>query len=109
MKSTHLIALATAMLVLAAAASAPAAGKNPQKPAAADAGVMAKYDADHNGNINVEEGNAIRSAFAKDPANPMLKPFDTNGDGALSDEEIMKIARKKAGKKAGVRQQGKKK
>jgi phosphate/sulfate permease len=92
MKSTRLIACATALLTFAAAPAALAKGKNDNKnPKGPPSAVYVKYDADHNGVLNVEEGETVRKDFAKNPNDPLLKPFDTNKDAVLSDAEIMAI------------------
>jgi hypothetical protein len=56
--------------------------------------VFARYDVNHNGVLDPEEKEAIRKAFATDPD---LKPYDTNGDGKLDENEIAAI--KPLGKK----------
>ena len=89
MKRYQLLVCATALFTLAAAPAPPAKGA--KKPKATPSAVFAKYDKDHNGRLNVEEGDAIRKDFAKNPNDPLLKPFDTNHDGTLSDAEIMAI------------------
>jgi hypothetical protein len=91
MKNTGLLVCASALLTLAAGPAALAKGKNMKKPSGPPSAVFAKYDSDHNGNLNVDEGNDLRKDFAKDPNDPLLKPFDTNKDGTLSDAEIMAI------------------
>lgn len=87
--------LALALCASASAPAAPAKGQGKQKASGPYAGVMAKYDLDHNGRINVEEGEAMKKAFEKDPNDPLLKPLDTDKNGMLSDEEIMAIGGKK--------------
>ena len=92
MKITGMFICASALLTLAAGPVALAKGKNNnKKPSGPPSAVYAKYDADHNGVLNVEESAALRKDFAKTPDDPLLKPFDTNKDGALSDAEIMAI------------------
>ena len=94
MRHTGLIVRAIALLTLAAGPTALAKGNNKninKKPAGPPSEVYVKYDADHNGKLNVEEGDTVRRDFAKTPNDPLLKPFDTNKDGALSDAEIMAI------------------
>jgi hypothetical protein len=91
MKHTGLIVCASVLVTLAAGPAALAKGKNMKKPSGPPSPVFALYDADHNGTLNVEEGATVRKAFAKDPNDPLLKPFDTNKDGVLSDAEIMAI------------------
>jgi hypothetical protein len=91
MKHTGLIVYASVLVTLAAGPAALAKGKNMKKPSGPPSPVFAQYDADHNGTLNVEEGETVRKAFAKDPNDPLLKPFDTNKDGVLSDAEIMAI------------------
>lgn len=56
--------------------------------------VYAKYDKNFNGILDADEKEAIRKDFA---GSEMLKAYDTNKDGKLSDEEIAAIpATKKA-------------
>jgi len=89
MKRHQLLVCATALFTLAAVPVALA--KDAKKPKGTPSAVFAKYDADYNGRLNVEEGDAIRKDFAKNPNDPLLKPFDTDHDAALSDAEIMAI------------------
>jgi hypothetical protein len=92
MKKSGLLVCATVLLTLAAGPAALAKGKTPpKKPSGPPSAVFAKYDADHNGVLNVEEAEAVRSAFSKNPTDPLLKAIDTNQDGALSDAEMMAI------------------
>lgn len=95
MKHHHWIAISVSLIVGAAGPAAMARGKAPKDPklprSAESAQVFAKYDLDHNGVLNVEEAAAIASAFRQNPNDPMLKPFDTDHDGKLSDKEIMAI------------------
>jgi len=53
--------------------------------------IFAKYDLDHNDNLDVSESEALRKAYEKNPADPLLKSFDTDSDAKMSDQEIMKI------------------
>ena len=98
MKRTRLIACITALLAIAASLTVAANSKNNKKPTGPPSAVYAKYDVDHNGKLNVEEGDAIRRDFAKNPDDPLLKPFDTDHDGTLSDAEIMAIPATKGGR-----------
>ncbi len=78
------------------AASPVSLAKEPAKPNAPlpHPEVYAKYDTDHNHIINVAEGDTMKSDFASNPNDPLLKPLDTNHDGKLDDKEIMAIAAK---------------
>jgi len=98
MKRTGLILCVTALLAFTASSAAPANDKYNKKPKGPASAVYAKYDLDHNGKLNVEEGDAIRRDFAKNPDDPLLKPFDTDHDGTLSDAEIMAIPATKGGR-----------
>ena len=100
MKLSKWIAIMAAMVTCAASPVAMAKGggkkpapkadpKLPQSKESAE--VFAKYDLDHNGILNVEESANIASAYRANPNDPMLKPFDTDHDGKLSDKEIMAI------------------
>jgi len=95
MKHSKWIAITVTLIACAAGPAAMAKGKQPKEnklpPSAESAQVFAKYDTDHNGILNVEEAEAIASAFRQNPNDPMLKPFDTDHDGKLSDKEIMAI------------------
>jgi len=98
MKHSKWLAITVTLIACAAGPVAMAKGKQPPKPkdpklppSAESAQVFAKYDTDHNGILNVEEGEAIARAFRQNPNDPMLKPFDTDHDGKLSDKEIMAI------------------
>jgi hypothetical protein len=53
--------------------------------------VFAKYDLDHNKNLDVSESETLVRAYERNPEDPMLKPFDTDHDGKMSDPELMKI------------------
>jgi len=81
----------TALLAIAASSAVAANSKNNKKPTGPPSAVYAKYDVDHNGKLNVEEGESVRKAYAKNPNDPLLKPFDKDHDGILSDAEIMAI------------------
>ena len=91
MKRTRLIACMTTLLAIAASPAVAANGKDKKRPAGPPSAVYAKYDLDHNRKLNVEEGEAIRKDYAKTPNDPLLKPYDTNHDGVMSDAEIMAI------------------
>ena len=91
MKRTCLSVCATALLAVAASPAAPANDKYNKTPKGPASPVYAKYDVDHNGKLNVDEANAIRNAFAMNPSDPLLKPFDTNHDDLFSDAGIMAI------------------
>jgi hypothetical protein len=53
--------------------------------------IMATYDVDKNGNLDVSESGKLASNYEKNPQDPIIKPFDTDSDGKMSDSEIMKI------------------
>lgn len=80
-------------LVMSAAATAQEKPKEGPKGNAAPnkAQLMAKYDVDHNGNLDVTESGKLASDYEKNPQDPIIKPFDTDSDGKMSDQEIMKI------------------
>jgi len=100
MKSTQWMILAAALIATTAIPAALAKGEGKPKAAGSHAAIFAKYDLDHNGTINVAEGEAMKHDFAKDPSDAILKPLDTNHDGLLTDDEIMAIEPKKGkGKK----------
>ncbi len=63
------------------------ASNNPPVPS----DVYAKYDVNTNGVLDLSEKDVIKADYAKDPSNPLLKPFDINNDGKLSDDEISMI------------------
>lgn len=91
MKRTGLISCMTTLLAITVSCAAPANDKYNKRPKGPASAVYAKYDLDHNCKLNVEEADAIRKDFAKTPNDPLLKPFDTDQDGSLSDAEIMAI------------------
>lgn len=96
MKTTQWMTLAVALCAFTSASAAPAKGQGKAKAGGPYAQVFAKYDLDHNGRINVDEGEAMKKDLEKNPSDPILKPLDTNHDGKLSDDEIMAIGGKKA-------------
>jgi len=109
MKHRKWIAITTALIACVAcpaAIAAPKKGKaqapkEPKLPPSAEsAKVFAKYDLDHNGILNVDEAEAIVRDFRLNPNDPILKPFDTDHDGKLSDKEIMAIPAPKGAAKA---------
>jgi Ca2+-binding EF-hand superfamily protein len=57
----------------------------------ARAKAFAKYDANKNGKLDVEEYAAVRTDFAAKPKGALAR-LDTNHDGMLSDEEIAAFA-----------------
>lgn len=57
---------------------------------------MKKYDLDHNKIINLSEAEAIQKAYKANPQDPLLKQYDIDKNGELSDAEIMKISPPKA-------------
>ena len=61
--------------------------------------LMAKYDLNHNGQLDPDEIAAIRKDFAANPDSE-LKRFDTDHDGKLSDAEIAAMV-PGSGKKGG--------
>ena len=68
--------------------------KPPAKPAAQAGGhaeIMKKYDLDHNKNFNVTEARTIQDDFKNNPQDPLLKKYDADKNGLISDTEIMKI------------------
>lgn len=85
------IASASVLLGLLASPVTLAEDKATKPPASPRQQIFAKYDLDHNGNLDVSESEALRSAYVKNPADPLLKPFDTDSDAKMSDQEIMKI------------------
>ena len=97
MNHSKWIAITVTLITCAAGPAAMAKGKQAPKkdpklpPSAESAQVFAKYDLDHNGILNVEEAEDIARAFRQNPNDPMLKPFDTDHDGKLSDKEIMAL------------------
>jgi hypothetical protein len=93
-------------LVHAAEAPAKPAPKAPAKPQpkpapkpqpkapAVPAGLpdmLKKFDLDHSKTFNVTEARAIQDAFIANPQDPLLKRYDTDKNGKISDAEIMKI------------------
>jgi len=92
MKRTGLIVGMTTLLAIAANhAVAANSSRDKKTPTGPESAVYAKYDVDHNRKLNVEEGEAVRKDYAKNPNDPLLKPYDTDHDGILSDAEIMAI------------------
>ncbi|KAB2640486.1 MAG: hypothetical protein DVB26_05900 [Verrucomicrobia bacterium] len=91
MKRTGLIVWMTSLLAMAASSAVAANRKSNRTPTGPPSAVYAKYDVDQNRKINVEEGEAVRKDYAKTPSDPLLKPYDTNHDGVMSDAEIMAI------------------
>jgi EF hand len=66
--------------------------------------ILAKYDTNKNGKLDADEIEVLRKDFAASPDGE-LKPFDSDGDGKLSDTEIVAIAgdtHKKSSKKKGA-------
>ena len=90
MKKLCLLALGIALLGLIAAPAA-FAKKKDKTPQTVPSDVYAKYDKNYNGILDADEKAAILKDFAATPADPLLKPFDTNNDGKLSDDEIAAI------------------
>lgn len=64
--------------------------KAPAKPPG-QAEILKKYDLDHSKSLNVTEARTIQDAFAANPQDPLLKKFDTDKNGKISDAEVMKI------------------
>ena len=84
-----------AIMMLAVLTVAPGAYAKRDKGASNNAtvpsDVFAKYDKNTNGALDPDEKDAIKADYAKDASNPLLKPFDINNDGKLSDDEISMI------------------
>lgn len=78
--------------IYAAPPAKPKPQAKPQPQSGDTAAFMAKYDLDKNKILNVDESRMIQEAYRDKPQDPMLKKYDTNNDGKLSDEEIMKIS-----------------
>jgi hypothetical protein len=93
MNHRPLASIASLLVVFAAAPHVLAEEKKAKPSASPRSQVMSKYDVDHNGNLDVTESMNLGSAYKQNPEDPMLKPFDTNADKVLSDQEIMKIIR----------------
>lgn len=71
----------------------PAPKPQPQAPAkpAGQAEILKKYDLDRSKTFNVTEGRTIQDAYIANPQDPLLKKYDTDKNGKISDAEIMKI------------------
>jgi hypothetical protein len=71
----------------------PAPKPQPQAPAkpAGQAEILKKYDLDRSKTFNVTEGRTIQDAYVANPQDPLLKKYDTDKNGKISDAEIMKI------------------
>ena len=108
MKLTHILSVATALLVLAAPAAlagkgkakAAGGGKEAKQAARKATHAAAQYDANKDGAITGDESAALRKAFDADKTGP-LKPLDLNADGTLEDNEIAAIKIVKKGEKKG--------
>ena len=82
--------LAVSVVVLSAPAAF--AKKTTTQPAQTVPSVVyAKYDTNANGKLDAPEKDALLKAFAKNPEDPLLKPYDLNADGKLSDDELAAI------------------
>ena len=103
MKLTHLLSVATALLVLASPAAFAGKGKGKaaglskedKKAARKAAQALARYDTNSDGAITGDESAGLRQAFKVDP----LRLADLNSDGTLGDSEIAAIKIVKHGKK----------
>ena len=92
MKKLCMLALAVGLLGLVATPAAFAKGKKDKTPQTVPSDVYAKYDKNSNGILDADEKAAIQKDFVATPTDPLLKPFDTNNDGKLSDDEIAAIS-----------------
>ncbi len=64
--------------------------KAPSKPTGVS-DILKKYDLDHSKTFNVTEARAIQEAYIANPQDPLLKKYDSDRNGKISDSEIMKI------------------
>jgi len=103
MKLTHILSLATALLVLASPAAFAAKPKGEVDPARKAARAAARdakqFDKNEDSSISGEESAALRKAFDADKTGP-LKALDLNTDGTLDDNEIAAVKIGKGGKGA---------
>ena len=53
--------------------------------------MLKKFDLDHSKTFNVTEARTIQDAFIANPQDPLLKRYDSDKNGKISDAEIMKI------------------
>lgn len=69
----------------------PKPAPKPQPKPAGHSEMLKKFDVDHSKTFNVTEARAIQDAYIANPLDPMLKKYDADRNGKISDAEIMKI------------------
>ena len=88
MKKFYILAVSVTLLGVIAVPSAFAKKHKTVPPTqTTPSDVYAKYDANSNGTLEAAE----KAALQKDATNPLLKPYDLNNDGKLSDDEVAAI------------------
>jgi hypothetical protein len=92
MKKLYILTIGMVLVGLLAVPAVFAKGKKNKTPATqtVTSDVFAQYDKNSNGILDADEKDAIRKDLPQDP-NGILKAFDMNSDGKLSDDEIASI------------------